>query len=470
MYKDPTYQNRTSTPSLVVYTRAQLLLEDYQYDFVPVAGPGSTSFSADPNVSLSTSDAGATGFVNGTGSAVRFDHPCGLVFNEAGNLLYICDWGNHAIRTLNTRTGTVGTLTVGSEGGTLQWPMFITRGPLSGDLYVSCAGINEYQYPYGGGCIVKVDAITGEQTFLAFAHQPRGITCDPTESFLYFMEQGHYGHDPAQPSTLVYIRGGFGVTGVAGGVVAHIPVHPTDPERDGDLGFWDHPSALVTTPDGQMWGTLEAPIQSFTADFLLPAGFYILSPVNGIGLQQGTMTHLSAGNMENILDAAITTPPPGWGFLDQNQDPVTSTGGWELLATRGNGVERYSIPHPSPAAGTLTGPAIGFSWFGYSDSGGIHLRNINPFGIAGPSEEGAFYVTGTDMQYASPFVFGQPYWDWGDRCFNAVYVVQTKLGGTFQPWLRKRQRDDAHRAFASTTAFPTSRQANFRKGRSNTYW
>lgn len=49
----------------------------------------------------------AAGFVDGTASAARFDHPAGLVFDLEGNL-YVADFANHSIRRI-TPKGVVST-------------------------------------------------------------------------------------------------------------------------------------------------------------------------------------------------------------------------------------------------------------------------------------------------------------------------------------------------------------------------
>lgn len=48
----------------------------------------------------------SVGFVNGTGSSARFDDPLGIAFQ--GDVLYVADWSNHAIRRV-TKAGAVTT-------------------------------------------------------------------------------------------------------------------------------------------------------------------------------------------------------------------------------------------------------------------------------------------------------------------------------------------------------------------------
>ncbi|MEJ0088157.1 MAG: hypothetical protein WDM80_00140 [Limisphaerales bacterium] len=51
---------------------------------------------------------GVAGSANGTGTAARFDSPCGLAFDKAGNL-YVSDTGNGLIRKI-TSAGAVTTI------------------------------------------------------------------------------------------------------------------------------------------------------------------------------------------------------------------------------------------------------------------------------------------------------------------------------------------------------------------------
>lgn len=61
------------------------------------------------------------GFVDATGSLARFNSPRGLAFDAGTDSLYVSDYGNHAVRKINTSTYAVttvlGTLTLQSLWG-----------------------------------------------------------------------------------------------------------------------------------------------------------------------------------------------------------------------------------------------------------------------------------------------------------------------------------------------------------------
>lgn len=78
---------------------------------------------------------GSSGFVDGNRKMARFDFPAGIALSNDFENLYVCDYGNSALRRVNTRTGYTTTVTSAIPG-----PVFCAVGPLSGDIYVSCDG------------------------------------------------------------------------------------------------------------------------------------------------------------------------------------------------------------------------------------------------------------------------------------------------------------------------------------------
>lgn len=135
---------------------------------VLVAGPGDSSVAA--------------GFVDGNYTEARFNSPIGMVMGRDGFTAYICDYGNHAIRALDTRTRDVTTYAVGSP---LVYPIHLAIGR-SGSLYVACAENGDRNSP-----VVKITP-GRTMSIVGQGHQPRGIAVNEAETMLYFIEQGHF--------------------------------------------------------------------------------------------------------------------------------------------------------------------------------------------------------------------------------------------------------------------------------------
>lgn len=81
-----------------------------------------------------------TGYVNGTGTAARFNNPTGIALYATGNTLYIADTGNHSIRALSLANNAVvtdaGDGTEGSTNGRFKSPRGIDIDPI-GNIYVT---------------------------------------------------------------------------------------------------------------------------------------------------------------------------------------------------------------------------------------------------------------------------------------------------------------------------------------------
>ena len=114
----------------------------------------------------------ATGFVNGTAAAARFNGPSSLV-REGGNL-YVTDYGNYSIRRIDIATAAVTTLagsgTAGSNNGTGSAAQFNSPYGIASD------GTNLYVTEAGGHTIRRIDIATGVVTTLAGTANSAGAT------------------------------------------------------------------------------------------------------------------------------------------------------------------------------------------------------------------------------------------------------------------------------------------------------
>ncbi len=110
----------------------------------------------------------SAGLVNGTGKAVRFNHPFGLAVDANGNL-YIADEGNNVIRKMDT-TGLVSTFAgvggvKGSANGldglaTFNKPFGVATDA-AGNVYVADAGNNQIRMVGAATGTVSIFAGTG---------------------------------------------------------------------------------------------------------------------------------------------------------------------------------------------------------------------------------------------------------------------------------------------------------------------
>lgn len=142
-----------------------------------------------------SSDPTISGTADGIGSAARFNHPYGITTD--GTSLYVSDYSNHMIRSIDIATGTVTTLagsaTPGSSNGVAAAASFYYPSGITTD------GTNIYVADSGNSTIRKIVIATGTVTTLAGSgasgaadgtgtaasfNLPEGLTTDGTSLFI----------------------------------------------------------------------------------------------------------------------------------------------------------------------------------------------------------------------------------------------------------------------------------------------
>ncbi len=144
----------------------------------------------------------ASGSINGSGSAARFNYPQGITMNPAGTTLYIADTNNQTIRSVDIASGTVTTL-AGSAGvsGSIDgtgssarffYPQGMTMNPAGDTLYIvdiNNQTVRTLYVPSGTTSTLAGSAgLTGSTDGIGSAarfNYPQGITMNPAGTTLY---------------------------------------------------------------------------------------------------------------------------------------------------------------------------------------------------------------------------------------------------------------------------------------------
>uniref|UniRef100_I2CRU4 Nhl repeat containing 2 n=1 Tax=Nannochloropsis gaditana (strain CCMP526) TaxID=1093141 RepID=I2CRU4_NANGC len=95
-----------------------LLADTYNHKVKVLQAP-SGSTPGDPAAAASVSrlaGSGKRGYRDGAGAEAEFDEPRGLCVDGKGGQAFVCDSNNHCIRTVDLRTGEVGTLKIKEKG------------------------------------------------------------------------------------------------------------------------------------------------------------------------------------------------------------------------------------------------------------------------------------------------------------------------------------------------------------------
>ena len=114
---------------------------------------------------------GTSGTTDGSGTNARFDHPAGLAIS--GTSLYVADGWNDAIRVVDTGTAVVTTLTGGTEGTTDGTG---TNARFNSPSGLAISGTSLYVAEYGNHAIRVVDTGTAVVTTVAGVKGTSGTT------------------------------------------------------------------------------------------------------------------------------------------------------------------------------------------------------------------------------------------------------------------------------------------------------
>ncbi len=191
--------------------------------------------------------ASASGAVNDTGSAARFNEPYGITTTD-GTTLYVSDFGNNMIRSINVATGTVTTLAGVSTAGSKD--DIGTKASFSGPRGITTDGANLYVADSGNHTIRKIVIATGTVTTLAGSsttgktdnngtsatfYTPDGLTCDGTN--LYVTDSTNHNIRKITISTTA-------VTTIAGSTISGAAPGSTD--GIGTAATFNSPGGITT--------------------------------------------------------------------------------------------------------------------------------------------------------------------------------------------------------------------------------
>jgi cysteine-rich repeat protein len=151
-------------------------------------------------------ESGTAGFANGPAATARFRNPTGLFLDEAAQVLYVADTGNHVLRAIDV-SGGVASASVATVAGTpetlgffgdygpatgalMYQPQAVTRCT-NGDIFVADTGNHRVRRIEPNGIITTVlgdgtaaSSGQGAPAYTFPVNAPLGLACDPLGNLL----------------------------------------------------------------------------------------------------------------------------------------------------------------------------------------------------------------------------------------------------------------------------------------------
>jgi len=157
-----------------------------------------------------TTFAGAdAGFADGTGTSARFNHPAGLVTGADGKL-YVNDYGNNRIRSIDPVTATVVTIAGNGTAGTVDGIGANARLSALSDIAAAADGMLYFTQNSDSHAVRQLNPATGQVTTLA-GGTGAGLVDGPGSTAKFFF-----------PAGLVAINGALYIADSANEVIRRI--------------------------------------------------------------------------------------------------------------------------------------------------------------------------------------------------------------------------------------------------------
>ncbi|EOD32831.1 hypothetical protein EMIHUDRAFT_78111, partial [Emiliania huxleyi CCMP1516] len=118
-------------------------------------------------VTTTLAGSGTPAFADGTGTAASFNYPVGVAVSPVGGTLYVADYDNHRIRTIDTSGGDTTTLAGSGTGGSADGTGTAASFSYPRGVAVSPDGMTVYVADTDNNRIRKIDTSNGVTTTLA---------------------------------------------------------------------------------------------------------------------------------------------------------------------------------------------------------------------------------------------------------------------------------------------------------------